>query len=272
MVRCSTRAGAVGASAMRTKCRGRLWKRLDTARPECVDGVDEPPAPPGKLGAFEGLGDTRVNIPVKDTPPPKDQPDASAADRDGPHSMATLLPQVYEELRALAADQLKRRPGHTIQPTALVHEAFIKMAGRDKAWSSREHFMATAATAMRHVLVDRLRKKTADKRGGDAKRADLDVELIADESGVGPGLNVGGLRVLELDELLSELARADPRAAAGVEMRLFGGMDQNAIALVQGVSRTIVASDWHFARAWLAARMNSSDGTPAEHTGGPHGV
>lgn len=184
----------------------------------------------------------------------------------GGHSVGTLLPLVYKELRALAADQLKRRPGHTIQPTALVHEAYIKMAGSEKAWASRDHFMATAATAMRHVLVDRLRRRSADKRGGDARRADIDINLVADDSA--SGLTLGGVRLLELDELLIELAKADPRAAAGVEMRLFGGMDQQAIALVQGVSRTVVASDWQFARAWLASRMTAPEGATDNDKGG----
>lgn len=181
--------------------------------------------------------------------------------------MATLLPLVYKELRALAADQLKRKPGHTIQPTALVHEAYIKMAGPDKAWASREHFMATAATAMRHVLIDRLRSKSTDKRGGGIKRADVEIETLADESpGGGGGLQ--GVRVLELDELLTELAKADARAAQGAEMRLFGGMDQESIARVQGVSRTIVSSDWQFTRAWLASRMHDSQTGNADTSGG----
>ncbi len=193
-----------------------------------------------------------------------------------PHSADTLLPMVYKELRALASDQLSRRPGHTIQPTALVHEAYIKLAGREKVWASRDHFMATAATAMRHVLVDRLRRKSADKRGGELKRAEIDVELLADDAGVGEGcgagLNVAGLRVLELDELLSELAKADPRAAAGAEMRLFGGMEQSAIALVQEVSRAAVAADWQFARAWLAARMHDTRDDRRRQSGGADGA
>jgi RNA polymerase sigma factor (TIGR02999 family) len=189
--------------------------------------------------------------------------------------MATLLPLVYKELRAMAADQLKRRPGHTIQPTALVHEAYIKMAGPDKAWASREHFMATAATAMRHVLIDRLRSKSTDKRGGGIKRADFEIESLADDSagvgGSGSGGGLHGVRVLELDELLTELAKADARAAQAAEMRLFGGMDQESIARVQGVSRTIVSSDWQFTRAWLASRMHDSGNDQRSTSGGNHG-
>jgi RNA polymerase sigma factor (TIGR02999 family) len=214
------------------------------------------------------LGLARFQIPVNDTPPPPTPPlKAPAAGDAEAHSMATLLPLVYKELRAMAADQLKRRPGHTIQPTALVHEAYIKMAGPDKAWASREHFMATAATAMRHVLIDRLRSKSTDKRGGGIRRADIEIESLAGDS-AGGGLH--GVRVLELDELLTELAKADARAAQAAEMRLFGGMDQESIARVQGVSRTIVSSDWQFTRAWLASRMHDSQSGNADTSGGSH--
>ena len=180
--------------------------------------------------------------------------------------MSSLLPLVYAELRALAADQLKRNPGHTLQPTALVHEAYIRMSAAQNGWASREHFLATAATAMRHVLIDRLRRKSADKRGGNVHQQDVDMESLADGAATG----ISGLRLLELDELLKELAAADPRAAAGAEMRLFGGMDQESIARVQGVSRTVVATDWQFARAWLAARMHSKSDEVNGNSGGHH--
>lgn len=180
--------------------------------------------------------------------------ESSAA--DGRASMSALMPLLYEELRALAADQLRRQPGATIQPTALVHEAYLKMAPQRSAWKDREHFLATAAKAMRHVLIDRLRKRSTEKRGGGAARSAMDVESISDDAVDG----LRSIRLLELDDLLLELARADARAAAAAEMRLFGGMDQSQIARVQGVSRTIVASDWQFTRAWLAGRMNGGSG------------
>lgn len=170
-------------------------------------------------------------------------------------SMNELLPLVYKELRALASSYLDR-PGdaaHTLQPTALVHEAFLKMVGDDRQWSGREHFMAVAAKAMRQVLVDHWRKKSAEKRGGGAQQVSvsgLSVEGAIDE-----------VRVLELDDLLQQLAKADPRSARVAEMRLFGGMEQEQIARVLGVSRMTITTDWQFARAWLAARMNATGRT-----------
>lgn len=167
-------------------------------------------------------------------------------------SMNELLPLVYKELRALASSYLDR-PGdaaHTLQPTALVHEAFIKMVGDDRQWSGREHFMAVAAKAMRQVLVDHWRKKSAEKRGGGAQQVSI--------SGLSAEGAIDDVRVLELDDLLQQLAKADPRSARVAEMRLFGGMEQEQIARVLGVSRMTVTTDWQFARAWLAARMNAT--------------
>lgn len=172
-------------------------------------------------------------------------------------SMAELLPLVYGELKLLAARQLGRENSggraHTLQPTALVHEAFMKMVGdEDKQWSGRDHFMAVAATAMRQVLVDHSRRKNADKRGGGAAKADISVEgLKATDSAD----DAREIRVLELDELLHELAKSSPRAAKVAEMRLFGGMDPQQIARVLGVSRMTTHRDWLVARAWLAAKM-----------------
>lgn len=157
-------------------------------------------------------------------------------------SMEQLLPLVYSELRALAGSYLDDRAAHTLQPTALVHEAFLKMVGSDREWSGRDHFMAVAAIAMRQVLVDHARKRTADKRGGGAVKAAVDVESRE-------------VRVLDLDDLLSALAKADPRAARIAEMRLFGGMEHEQVARVLGISRNQVSIDWQFARAWLASKV-----------------
>jgi RNA polymerase sigma-70 factor (ECF subfamily) len=170
-------------------------------------------------------------------------------------SMNELLPLVYKELRALASSYLDR-PGdaaHTLQPTALVHEAFLKMVGDDRQWSGREHFMAVAAKAMRQVLVDHWRKKSAEKRGGGAQQVSI--------SGLSAEGAIDDVRVLELDDLLQQLAKADPRSARVAEMRLFGGMEQEQIASVLGVSRMTITTDWQFARAWLAARMNATGRT-----------
>ncbi len=172
-----------------------------------------------------------------------------------PHSMSKLLPLVYDELKALASNHLARGPGraHTLQPTALVHEAFLKMVGEDKRWSGREHFMAVASIAMRQVLVDHSRRKCADKRGGGQPAADVSVEWLGDVEA-----KPHEVRVLWLDELLTELARSSERGARIAEMRLFGGMEQDQIARALGVSRMTVHRDWQVARAWLAGKMQDS--------------
>lgn len=176
-------------------------------------------------------------------------------------SMAALLPQVYNELKMLAARQLSGQTGggrgraHTLQPTALVHEAFLKMVGSDREWSGRDHFMAVAATAMRQVLVDHSRRKNAGKRGGGAARADISIEGVGAKDAHADSRE---LRVVELDDLLIELARSNERGARVAEMRLFGGMEQEQIARVLGVSRMTVHRDWLVARAWLAAQMQDT--------------
>ena len=179
-------------------------------------------------------------------------------------AVSKLLPVVYAELKALAGSFLQGRPGHTLQPTALVHEAYMKLVAKDREWAGRDHFVATAARAMRQVLVDHARGKNADKRGGGAARADIDIETVAD----GPGRSsarggAGGreLRVLELDDLLTRLAKDDSRAARVAEMRLFGGMEQEQIARVLGVSRMPATTDGQFARAWLASHYGAGSET-----------
>ena len=170
-------------------------------------------------------------------------------------SMAELLPLVYAELRALAGSYLsKHRDGdgrsHTLQPTALVHEAYMKMVDPGKRYG-REHFMAVAATAMRQVLVDHARKKGTEKRGGDRDRVSISGLAGAAEA-------TREMQVLELHELLAELARMHARAARVAEMRLFGGMTPEQMAAVIGVSRMTVDRDWELARAWLAGKMTES--------------
>jgi RNA polymerase sigma factor (TIGR02999 family) len=171
-------------------------------------------------------------------------------------SIDTLLPLVYAELRALAAAQLNQHRSadgrsHTLQPTALVHEAFIKMIGNDKGWSGRDHFMAVASIAMRQVLVDHARRTHAEKRGGKQNRANLTI----DAGDVADGAS-RELQIVDLDDLLTQLAVKDERVARIAEMRLFGGMEQDQIANVLGVSRMTVHRDWLVARAWLAAKFS----------------
>ncbi|MCG3124505.1 MAG: hypothetical protein GIKADHBN_02971 [Phycisphaerales bacterium] len=158
------------------------------------------------------------------------------------------MPLVYDELRAIAGSYLRGQGSHTLQPTALVHEAFVKLGRNDRRWQSREHFMSTAARAMRQVLVDHARRKNADKRGGSAG---LRITL----SGIEGAEQTAEMAVSEIDELLIELHAADPRAARIAEMRIFGGMSHEECAVVMEISRTSVSNNWQFARAWLAARI-----------------
>ena len=169
---------------------------------------------------------------------------------------ARLLPIVYAELRDLASNYLRSDPGHTLQPTALVHEAYLKMANHGGDWIGQNHFIATAATAMRQILVDHARQKNTQKRGAGGKRAELSVELMPDRESEGMSRE---MRVLELDELLRKLARVDARAGRVAELRLFGGMEQKQIAEVLDVSRTTVVNDWSFARAWLISQAQPTE-------------
>jgi RNA polymerase sigma factor (TIGR02999 family) len=165
-------------------------------------------------------------------------------------SAAELLPLVYAELRALAGSYLRGERGQTLQPTALVHEAYMKMVGDDRRWAGRDHFMAVAARAMRHVLVDHSRARNAEKRGGGAQRAEVTLDGLGHE-----GSQSRDVQVLDLHSLLEELSRLSARPARVVEMRLFGGMTTEQMAMVLGVSDFTVKQDWQFARAWLAGRL-----------------
>lgn len=169
-------------------------------------------------------------------------------------TLTSLVPLVYAELRAIAERELDRAPrgrAHTLQPTALVHEVFLKMVGGENGWTGRDHFLAVAAKAMRQVLVDHARRRGAVKRGGGAPRADVNVEtLLAPERA-----RSSDVRVIELDALLTELTESSERTGRVAEMYIFGGMEQGQIARVLGVSRMTVLRDWQVARAWLAGKV-----------------
>jgi len=163
-----------------------------------------------------------------------------------------LLPIVYERLRAMAGALFRgQSPSHTLQPTALVHEAYLKLVdgpgGEKAAWESRAHFMAVASLAMRQILADHARARRARKRGGDLHRVTLD-----EPSAQGRTSEVD---LLDLDDALAELARLNERHARIVEWRFFGGLTTQEIANLLGVSRTTVDNDWRVARAWLSARL-----------------
>jgi RNA polymerase sigma factor (TIGR02999 family) len=167
-----------------------------------------------------------------------------------------LVPLVYYELRKLASGYLRHeRIDHTLQATALVHEAFLRLAGADRvAWQNRGHFYAVAAQMMRRILVDHAREHRAAKRAGAARRVDLDDQIPTPEP---PGLDI-----LMLDEALSELSTLDPRQGRIVELRYFGGLSEQEVADALSVSRATVTREWKRARAWLYHRMTPTPSSP----------
>src|SRR6516164_8041788 len=170
----------------------------------------------------------------------------SAIEDGDPHAAAQLLPLVYDELRKLAAQKLvQEKPGQTLQPTALVHEAYLRLVDVAKVqlWNSRGHFFAAAAEAMRRILVENARRKKALKRGGGQVCESLDqVEIAAPEM---PD------DLLALDEALDGLARADPQAAELVKLRYFSGLTVKQAAELLGISSRTADFLWTYARAWL---------------------
>jgi RNA polymerase sigma factor (TIGR02999 family) len=174
----------------------------------------------------------------------------SAIDEGDPSAAEQLLPLVYDELRKLAAQRLaNEKPGQTLQATALVHEAYVRLVGADQAqhWNSRGHFFAAAAEAMRRILVEQARKRGRLKRGGDRQRLDLDalqlpVQEVADE-------------LLALDAALTEFAQKHPDKAALVQLRYFAGLTVAEAAQTLGISTSTADRQWTYARAWLYRRI-----------------
>ncbi|MGD9690062.1 MAG: sigma-70 family RNA polymerase sigma factor [Phycisphaerales bacterium] len=165
---------------------------------------------------------------------------------------SALLPLVYEELRKLASARLAKEPGggagYTLQPTALVHEAYMRLLGQTAGgseirWEGRGHFFAAAALAMRRILVDRARHRGRVKHGGEFKRADVEMDVLAAEP--------PGEELLALDEALTKLEKADERKYRVVMLRYFAGLSIEDTAAAIGVSAATVKNDWVFARAWL---------------------
>jgi RNA polymerase sigma-70 factor (ECF subfamily) len=165
-----------------------------------------------------------------------------------------LVPLVYNELRALAASKLSQeRAGHTLQPTALAHEAYLKLIDQTRVeWQGRAHFLAVAAEVIRRILVDHARAHQAAKRGG-GRRLSLNTAGVE----AAAALPAAGIDLLDLDVALAELATLDHRQARGVELRFFGGLDVRETAEVLGVSERTVKGDWRIARAWLRDRLSS---------------
>jgi RNA polymerase sigma factor (TIGR02999 family) len=174
----------------------------------------------------------------------------SAIEQGDPHAAGQLLPLVYDELRRLAAQKLaQEKPGQTLEATALVHEAYLRLVGTGEGphWDNRRHFFAAAAEAMRRILVENARRKQAHKHGGGRQRRDLDAEaLVAAE----PNLDL-----LALDAALHRLAEHDPLKARLVELRYFAGLTGDQAAAVLGLSPSSADRQWVYARAWLRREL-----------------
>src|SRR3954471_13786252 len=176
----------------------------------------------------------------------------SAIEQGDRNAAEQLLPLVYDELRKLAAQKLaQEKPGQTLQATALVHEAYLRLVGGEDApvgWNSRGHFFGAAAEAMRRILVNRARDKRRMKRGGDRGRVDLDEIAIGAEG--------DRLDILALDEGLEGLAHEGPACAELVKLRFFAGLTQDQSAAALGVTRRTADRYWAFARAWLLQALD----------------
>jgi RNA polymerase sigma factor (TIGR02999 family) len=174
------------------------------------------------------------------------QGDAGALER--------LLPLVYDELRRVARARLRReRPGHTLQPTALVHEAYLRLMGPGGASPrNRAHLFGMAARVMREILVDHARRKAARKRGGSATVIALDESLPARET-------IALVDILALDEALTELSAFDPRLGRVVELKFFAGLNIDEVAEALRISPATVERDWTVSKAWLHQRLSSQD-------------
>ncbi len=187
----------------------------------------------------------------------------SAIEQGDPQAAEQLLLLVYQELRTLAAQKLAReKPGQTLQATALVHEAYVRLVDKEaiQRWDSRGHFFAAAAEAMRRILVDNARRKQAEKHGGRLVRHDLDaVDIAAPE----PSADI-----LALDEALAKLEATDPVKAGIVKLRYFAGLTEEDTAQALGVSRTTVQRHWRYARVWLLNELRGP-GVPQENAQEP---
>jgi RNA polymerase sigma factor (TIGR02999 family) len=169
-----------------------------------------------------------------------------------PYAAQELLPLVYDELRKLAAQELaQEKPGQTLQPTALVHEAYLRLVDEKqvKQWDSRGHFFAAAAESMRRILVDNARRRGAEKRGGDLRRIEL------------PDLTDSGadmpIDLLALDEAMKKLEDAHPEKAKVVNLRFFAGCTLEETAQMLGIARATAQRHWVFARAWLFGQLHA---------------
>jgi len=176
-----------------------------------------------------------------------EQGDAQAADK--------LLPLVYEELRLLAAQKMRQeRPGQTLQATALVHEAYLRLVGPEaQSWDNRGHFFKAAAEAMRRILIENARRKKSLKRGGDKKRVELDESILVAPEDIGPD------DLLALNEALEKLADKDRAKADLVKLRVFAGLTGKQAADILDISESKASEDLTYARAWLCLEINRGE-------------
>ena len=172
----------------------------------------------------------------------------NAIDQGDPSAAGQLLPLVYDELRQLAAQKLaQEKPGQTLQATALVHEAYLRLVG-DQHFDSRRHFFAAAAEAMRRILVENARRKQRQKRGGDRQRVDLDEVALV--------VRAPDARLLRLNEALERFAEVEPAKAELVKLRWFGGMSLDTAAALLAISPSTADRWWAYARAWLRVELD----------------
>ena len=191
------------------------------------------------------------------SPPPPDITQLLVAWGDGDAAaLETLIPVVYDELRRIARRHMHGEPaGHTLQTTALVNEAYLRLIGqKDVRWHDRVHFFAIAAQQMRRILVSMARARHAAKRGGTARPVSLDESMVVSDEKTA--------ELVALDDALTELSALDPRRGRVVELRYFGGLSVEETAAVLSVSPETVMRDWKRARAWLYAELNGPGSTP----------
>lgn len=188
----------------------------------------------------------------------------SQIEQGDPQAAEKLLPLVYDELRRLAAVKLaEEKPGQTLQATALVHEAYLRLLVRGEAtaesrlWNGRGHFFGAAAEAMRRILTDAARRKMAVRHGGEAAREDLPLEAIQADAIADPA------ETLAVHELLDQLAAKHSRKAEVVKLRYFVGCSQEEAAEILGITTDAAQADWVFARAWLKREWGKGEGSPA---------
>lgn len=209
-------------------------------------------------------------MPSSSVPSPASSPDdlrrhvtllIEEAGRGGEQAAAELLPLIYDELRKLAASNMNKEPnagaGQTLEPTALVHEAYMRLLGPEGrgegGWNSRGHFFGAAAIAMRRILIERARARNSIKRGGGRTRVDLSDDAAAAD----PASDEASDQMIALDEALTRLEALDARKARVVMLRYFAGLSVDQTAAAMGVSPATVKNDWAFARAWLSKEIEA---------------